>query len=68
MTWTNDTIKELVEQQSAWLVESESNCLSISNDEGIDTFLYVGDQQIIVETTLFPLAKVKDTTALNDLI
>ncbi len=68
MTWTNKTIKELVEQEPNWLVESEGDCLSISNDEGIDTFLYVGDQQIVVETPLFPLSSVKDMAVLNDLI
>lgn len=68
MTWTNETIKELVEQQPNWLVESEGSCLSISNDEGVDTFLFAGEQQIVVETPLFALSSVKDIAVLNDLI
>ena len=68
MTWSNETIKTLVEAQPGWLVEQEGDCLSISNDEGVDTFLFLGDQQIIVETPLFPLASVKDVAVLNDLI
>jgi uncharacterized protein YjfI (DUF2170 family) len=68
MTWTYDDIKMLAEQQPSWLIETENNCLSISNDEGIDAFLYIGEEQIVVEAALFPLASVKDVTALNDLI
>lgn len=68
MTWSNDTIKTLLEAQPNWVVEQEGNCLSISNDEGVDTFLYVGNQQIVVETPLFPKASVKDPESLNDLI
>lgn len=66
--WTNDTMKALAEQQSGWVVESESNCLSISNDEGIDAFLYAGEEQITVEAALFPLASVGNPGVLNDLI
>ena len=67
-TWTYDTIKALIEQQSGWVVASENNCLSISNDEGIDAFLYVGEEQIIVEAALFPLKSVDNAPVLNDLI
>lgn len=68
MTWSNTSLKTLAEAQSDWVVESEGDCLTISNDEGIDAFVYVGDQQIIVETALFPAADVSDTKALNELI
>ena len=67
-TWTYDTIKALIEQQSGWVVESENNCLSISNDEGINAFLYTGEEQIIVEAALFPLKSVDNAPVLNDLI
>ncbi|WP_299265056.1 DUF2170 family protein [uncultured Psychrosphaera sp.] len=68
MTWSNTSLKTLAESQPDWVVEAEGDCLSISNDEGIDAFVYVGSQQIIVETALFPASDVTDKAALNDLI
>lgn len=68
MAWDLDSIKALTSAQESWQVEAESDCLSISNDEGVDAFIYAGEQQIIVETLLFPADNVKDTAALNDLI
>ena len=68
MTWTHESTRQLAEQQPGWVVESEGDCLSISNDEGVDAFLYAGAQQMIVETPLFPLSTVKETASLNDLI
>lgn len=68
MTWNNDTLKALAESQSSWVVDAEGDCLRISNDEGIDAFIYVGEKQIIAETALFPAAKVTDTATMNDLI
>ena len=68
MTWSNDALKTLAEAQAAWVVEQEGDCLSISNDKGIDAFIYVGGSQILVETALFPAASVRDTAALNELV
>ena len=66
--WTYDSIKALVEDQAGWVVEAENDCLSISNDEGVDTFLYSGDTQIVVEAPLFSLSSVCDISALNELV
>lgn len=66
--WTYDSIKDLVEDQVGWVVEAESDCLSISNDEGIDAFLYSGDTQIVVEAPLFSLSSVSNISALNELV
>jgi uncharacterized protein YjfI (DUF2170 family) len=68
MTRSIDSLKLLVESQQDWVVETEGDCLSLSNDEGIDAFAYVGDQQIIIESALFAADSVADTAALNDLI
>ena len=38
----------------------------MSNDEGLDAFLYVGDTQITVSSVLFPVSDVADTAKLND--
>ncbi len=68
MIWNNDTLKTLAESQSSWVVDAEGDCLSISNDEGINAFIYAGDKQIIAETALFPAAKVTNMATMNDLI
>ncbi|MFT2111266.1 DUF2170 family protein [Marinomonas sp. 2405UD68-3] len=68
MSWNKDTLLTLIEAQSNWVVESEGECLNISNDEGVDVFVYAGSQQIIVETALFSAASAKDKNALNELI
>ena len=68
MLWNNETLKVLAESQPSWVAEVEGDCLRISNDEGIDAFIYVGDQQILAETALFPAANVADKATLNDLI
>jgi uncharacterized protein YjfI (DUF2170 family) len=68
MTWSNNSLKQLAEQQPDWVVETQGDCLAVSNDEGIDTFIYIGNQQIIVETALFPASDVSDVAALNELI
>ncbi len=68
MTWSNSSLKDLAAAQPSWVVETEGDCLSISNDEGVDVFVYAGEQQILVEAALFPAADVSDSAALNGLI
>jgi uncharacterized protein YjfI (DUF2170 family) len=68
MAWTFDSVKTLIETQENWIVESEGDCLSVSNDEGVDAFVYAGEQQLVVETPLFPLSKVNQPDALNLLV
>lgn len=68
MSWNTATLQVLAEAQSSWIVEAEGDCLTISNDEGIDIFAYVAGQQILVETALFPAESVSNKPELNDLI
>lgn len=68
MAWTNSDLAALAEHHPHWVVESTGDCLTLSNDEGIDAFIYAGDRQIVVETILFPADSVSDTAALNELI
>ena len=68
MSWNTDTLKVLIEDQSNWVIETEGGCLTVSNDEGVDVFVYVGGQQILVETPLFAAQSVTDKAQLNDLI
>ncbi len=66
--WNTDSIAALARLQDDWTVEVEGDCLSISNDEGLDAFVYAGTSQLIAEVALFPQHQVKDTVALNELI
>ncbi|MEW5250042.1 DUF2170 family protein [Microbulbifer sp. 2201CG32-9] len=68
MTWNNDNLRQLAENHPGWVVEPEGDCLSISNDEGIDAFIYVGEQQIVVESILFAVDQVEDVAALNEMV
>ena len=68
MSWTKNTLLALTQAQPTWVVDAEGECLTVSNDEGIDAFVYAGINQIIVETALFPASSVSDSAALNALI
>lgn len=68
MTTKREHILSLMKEQINFTAEMEGECISISNDEGVDAFLVVGEQQIILETILFPIGSVKDIAALNALI
>ena len=68
MSWNNDSIVQLASKQPDWTVEQEGDCISISNDDGLDAFVYAGTQQILAEVALFPQKQVKDTAVLNELV
>ena len=68
MSWTYENLASLFEEKTGYVTEKEGDCLSFSNDEGVDAFLFLGDSQIIVETALFPLNSVEDLSALNEVI
>ncbi|GAB2883776.1 DUF2170 family protein [Microbulbifer echini] len=68
MTWNHENLRQLAENHTGWVVEPEGECLSISNDEGVDAFVYVGEKQIVVESILFPVSQVVDVAALNEMI
>ncbi len=65
MTSKREHILSLMNEQINFTAELEGECISISNDEGVDAFLVVGEQQIVVETILFSVNSVKDMAALD---
>lgn len=65
MTTKREHILSLMNEQINFTAELEGDCISISNDEGLDAFLVVGEQQIVVETILFSIDAVKDCAALD---
>ncbi|BCE01569.1 DUF2170 family protein [Marinicellulosiphila megalodicopiae] len=68
MNWNQETLAKLLNENQNWVIETEGDCISISNDEGLDAFIYAGEAQLIVESTLFPKNLVSDPHALNDII
>jgi len=68
MTTKREHILSLMNEQINFTAEMEGDCISISNDEGVDAFLVVGEQQIIVESILFSIDAVKDAGALDHAI
>ncbi len=68
MTWTVHSLLELLQQQDDLTVATEGDALLLTNEDGVDAILTVSGDQIIVESLLFPTAKVKDGAAFNDLV
>lgn len=68
MTWNKTTLQELLAAQDNWVVEAEGDCLSISNEDGLDAFVVASEHQIIVESPLFSLDSVSDVNGLNGAI
>ena len=68
MALSTEQLKTLFSTNPEWVVELEGDCVSISNDEGIDVFVYAGETQIVAESVLFPVSGVTDSAGLNELI
>ncbi|WP_432454174.1 MULTISPECIES: DUF2170 family protein [unclassified Agarivorans] len=68
MSWDSASLELLAKAHPDWSVDSEGGCLCISNDEGIDAFAYIGEQQMLIEVVLFSCDSVTDSVKLNDLI
>ena len=57
---------ELINSQANLSASTEESCIAITSDEGVEAFLTVGEQQIVVEGLLFNVGSVKDVQELND--
>lgn len=68
MTWTLNSLLELLQRQDDLTVTTEGDALLLTNDEGIDAVMTVSGDQIVVESLLSPTAKAKDSIGFNDLI
>lgn len=53
---------------NAWTANTEGECTTITTDDDLTAVLHLGQQQITVETFLFPAQSVANPQALNDLI
>jgi len=66
MAWELSQLATVISQQSGYVVTHEADCLLIANEDGIDAWLAISGEQILVESLLFSLDEVKDKAALNE--
>ncbi|GGO67068.1 YjfI family protein [Bowmanella pacifica] len=66
MSWDLDQLNKLLTQHNDLVVTRQEDCLLIANSDGIDAWLAISGEQIIVETLLFCSSEVRDRAALND--
>jgi uncharacterized protein YjfI (DUF2170 family) len=65
MTWSLTQLQELISKHDDIAVTHEDGTLIITNEDGIEAYLTVSGEQILVETLLFPSSQVKDVSSLN---
>ncbi|GAB5380331.1 MAG: hypothetical protein Alis3KO_09830 [Aliiglaciecola sp.] len=66
MTWDLNQLETLFTENDDLVVTREENCLMIANADGLDAWLAISGEQIIVESLLFSTSEVKDKNALNE--
>ncbi|OFC70619.1 DUF2170 family protein [Alteromonas confluentis] len=65
MTWDLEKIESLLQEHDDFVITREAGCLLIANQDGIDAWLAISGEQILVESLLFPASEVTDRAALN---
>jgi len=65
MSWDLAGIESLFKEHDDFVVTREENCLLIADQDGIDAWLAISGEQILVETLLFASSEVKDKAALD---
>lgn len=68
MTLQLNDLTPLLTDHEGWSVEHLEQSLVIRNEDGIEAFLAIAGEQILVEVILFSQAAVKDVAGLNDTI
>ncbi|MFT4937501.1 MAG: hypothetical protein ACI88A_000518 [Paraglaciecola sp.] len=66
MTWDLTQLESLIKKHDELVVTREENCLLIANNDGIDAWLAISGEQILIESLLFSSDEVKDKVALNE--
>ena len=65
MKWDLAQLESLLTQYDDFVVTREEGCLLIANQDGIDAWLAISGEQILVESLLFSADQVKDKAALD---
>ncbi|MEH6628161.1 MAG: DUF2170 family protein [Motiliproteus sp.] len=66
MALSLNELKALLETQSDLTVSLENDAILLGNEDGVDAFLTVSGEQILVEALLCPVSQIKDPIAFND--
>lgn len=66
MTWDLNQLETLITGSDDLVVTREDNCLLIANGDGLDAWLAISGEQILVQSLLFATNEVKQPDALND--
>lgn len=65
MTWTLTKLQDLISKHDDFAVTQENDSLIVTNEDGVEAYLTVSGDQVLVETLLFPASQVKDVSDLN---
>ena len=65
MSWDLDKLESLLKEYDDFVVTREEGCLLIANQDGIDAWLAISGEQILVESLLFSSTQVADKAALD---
>lgn len=68
MSWELPEVEALLNKREGWVVANEGDCICITNEDGLDAYLAISGEQILVESILFRKSQVVDAAALNDTI
>lgn len=65
MAWDISQLLSILKEKEDYVVTLEQDCLLIANSDGLDAWLAISGEQIIIESVLFSSAQVKDRSALD---
>lgn len=65
MSWDLTQLEALLKEYDDYVVTKEEGCLLIANQDGIDAWLAISGEQILVESLLFAASQVNDKAALD---
>jgi len=66
--WTIETTYDLLSKQPELVVTKEDDCIFITNEDGLDAYLSISGNQMIVESLLCLTQQVKDNAGFNELV
>jgi uncharacterized protein YjfI (DUF2170 family) len=65
MNWDLDQLVTLIDKQTDYVITREDDCLLLANADGLDAWIAISGEQILVESLLFAESEVADVSALN---
>lgn len=66
MPWTLTRLHAALAQNTQWVTHLEHDCLTLTNEDGLDAYLAISGQQIVIEAILFAKSQVKNPAELNE--